>query len=63
MTVTMFFRKLWRNKKAATAVEYGLILAMIVIAIISSVKGVADENSGLWAIVSSKSAAAHARAH
>jgi pilus assembly protein Flp/PilA len=59
MTAKSFFIKLCRNKRAATAVEYGLILVMLVIAIISALKGVADENTGMWAIVSSKSAAAH----
>ena len=39
--------------------EYGLILLMLVIAIISALRGVADENTGMWAVVSSKAADAH----
>ena len=46
-----FIKKLVRNEKGATAIEYGLIVAMIAMAIIGAVKSVADENNGLWAIV------------
>ena len=44
--------RILRDEKGATAIEYGLIVALIVIAIISSLKGVANENTGLWARVS-----------
>jgi pilus assembly protein Flp/PilA len=40
-----------RDVKGATAVEYGLIVALIVIAIITSLESVANENTGLWAVV------------
>lgn len=50
--------KLWKDDRGTSAVEYGFICAMIVIGLVSAVKGVADENSGMWAIVSSKSAEA-----
>ncbi|WP_324742742.1 Flp family type IVb pilin [Tsuneonella sp. CC-YZS046] len=43
--------RLLRNDAGATAIEYGLIVSLIVIAIISSVRGVADETNGLWAFV------------
>ncbi|MBO9602429.1 MAG: Flp family type IVb pilin [Novosphingobium sp.] len=39
------------DTKGATAIEYGLIVALVVIAIVASLKGVANENSGLWAKV------------
>ena len=48
-----FFKKLLRDTRGATAIEYGLIVALIVIAIIASVDSVADENNGLWAVVTS----------
>jgi pilus assembly protein Flp/PilA len=48
-----FFKRLLRDTRAATAIEYGLIVALVVIAIIASVQSVADENTGLWAIVTS----------
>lgn len=59
MTGKSFFAKLWRDKRGATVVEYGLVLVMLVIAIISALKGVADQNTGMWAMVSSKSDEAH----
>jgi pilus assembly protein Flp/PilA len=47
-----FFRKLLRCDRGATAIEYGLIVALVVIAIIVSVQSVANETNGLWANVS-----------
>lgn len=49
-----FIRKLLRSETGATAVEYGLIVALIVLAIIGSVSAVADKNTGLWATVKQK---------
>ncbi len=43
-----------RDCKGATAVEYGLIVAMIVLAVIASVAGVADATTGMWSDVSEK---------
>ena len=48
-----FFKRLLRNTRGATAIEYGLIVALVVIAILVSLQGVADENTGLWAVVTS----------
>ena len=39
------------DTRGATAIEYGLIAALVVIAIIASLKNVANENTGLWAVV------------
>lgn len=50
--------RLKSDTRGASALEYGFIAAMIVIGIISAIKGVADESTGLWATVQSKSAAA-----
>lgn len=49
-----FFRKLLQDCSGATAIEYGLIVALIVIAIMGAMESVADENTGLWAVVTSK---------
>ena len=43
--------KIWRDEKGGTAIEYGLIVSLIVIAIITSLESVANENTGLWAKV------------
>ena len=58
MSLKTWMRKLVQDRKGATAVEYGLIIALLVIAIIGAVKGVADENTGMWAIVSKKTGSA-----
>ena len=51
MCGSQFFEQLQRDSRGATAIEYGLIVALIVIAIIVSVQGVASETNGLWATV------------
>ena len=43
-----------RDSRGATAVEYGLIVAMIVIVMIVALKQVADANSNMWRNVSDK---------
>lgn len=47
-------RNVRRCEQGATAVEYGLIVSLVVIAIIASVKNVADSTNGMWATVSNK---------
>jgi pilus assembly protein Flp/PilA len=51
MRGSRFFKQLLRDNRGATAIEYGLIASLIVIAIIGAVSAVADEQNGLWAIV------------
>lgn len=45
---------LLRDRKAATAVEYGFILALIVLAMMASVNVLADVTTGMWNNVSDK---------
>ena len=47
-------RTLWRNRKGATAIEYGLIAALIVIATMASISGVADVTIEMWNNVSNR---------
>ena len=47
-------RRLLRDRKAATAVEYGLILGLIVLAMLGAIGGVADATIGLWNTISTK---------
>ena len=49
-----FIKKLLRDNRGATAIEYGLIVSLIVIAMIAALDGVANENTGLWARVKEK---------
>ena len=46
--------RILRDDRGATAIEYGLIVSLIVVAIIGAMEGVANENSGLWAVVTDK---------
>ena len=54
MRGSQFLMNLLRDCRGATAIEYGLIVALIVIAIIVSMQGVADATNGLWAFVTEK---------
>lgn len=58
MSKTHLLNRLFRDEHGATAVEYGLILAMIVIAMIGALSGVASESTKMWGDVSAKSQAA-----
>jgi pilus assembly protein Flp/PilA len=45
------FKSLWRLaacQRGATAVEYGLILALICLAIIGAISNVANKTIGMW---------------
>jgi pilus assembly protein Flp/PilA len=48
------FWKLIRDTRAATAVEYGLIVALLVVAIIAGVGNFASETIAMWNHVSNK---------
>ncbi len=43
-----FLKKLYLSDRGATAVEYGLILALIALAAIVAITGVADETVNMW---------------
>ncbi|MDO7833868.1 Flp family type IVb pilin [Sphingobium sp. HBC34] len=44
---------LMRCERGATAVEYALILAMVVLAMIAALSNVADKTTGMWNNVAS----------
>ena len=44
--------RLARDQRGATAVEYALIISLIVIAIVTALRGVADTTIGMWNNVS-----------
>ncbi len=48
------FWALAKDQRGATAVEYGLICAMIILAMVVALKGVASENTRQWNHVSSE---------
>ncbi len=53
-----FLKKLVDNQSGATAIEYGLIIALIVIAMIAALQGVATTTADMWTRVESESVAA-----
>ena len=46
-------RRLLRNERGATAVEYGLIVALMVLAMLVGMQAFADETTAMWTEVSS----------
>ena len=58
MTFMQALRRVPGDARAATSVEYGLILAMVFLALIGAVQALGDEDTNLWASVSSKAVAA-----
>jgi pilus assembly protein Flp/PilA len=42
------FLKLIRNKRGATAVEYGLIVSLVVIACVGAMSQMAASTNGMW---------------
>lgn len=53
-----FLKKLVGDQSGATAIEYGLIIALIVIAMIAALQGVATTTADMWTRVESESFAA-----
>jgi pilus assembly protein Flp/PilA len=51
MKTIQFLKKLLRDDSGATAVEYGLIVSLIVIAMIGAFQSFANSNSAMWAYV------------
>lgn len=47
-----FIEKLCLSEKGATAIEYGLIVALIAIAIIAAITGVGNSTGNMWNHVS-----------
>lgn len=51
MNIVKQLLRLARDSRGSTAIEYGLIVSLIVIAMIGALRGLADENTGMWAWV------------
>ena len=52
--IKRFITRLARNSKGATAIEYGLILSLIVITMIGAFVEVANATVGMWGNVNTK---------
>ncbi|TDW59258.1 pilus assembly protein Flp/PilA [Novosphingobium sp. PhB55] len=49
-----FLKKLRRNEEGATAIEYGLIAALIAVAAIAAMQGLGDQLSGTFTTATDK---------
>ncbi len=49
-----FARILWRDRRGGTAIEYGFILAMVVIVLIASLKMLGGVTTAMWTDVNDK---------
>ena len=58
MNLTTFLKHIGNDNSGATAVEYGLIVSLIVIAMIGALQGVAQATIETWSEVETASVAA-----
>ena len=54
MAAWTVFKRVMVDRSAATAVEYGLILSLVVLALVASLQGVADVTVDMWNDVRTK---------
>ena len=57
MPLTNFLKRIVLCDRGGTAIEYGLIASLVVIACIGALQGVAGETTGMWADIQTKVAA------
>lgn len=55
-------RQLCSDQRGASSVEYGLILSMIVLAMITALGNVANESNAMWSGIKNRSAEASEKA-
>ena len=46
-----FFQTLWHDEQAATAVEYAVMLALILVVIMGAIGAVSHQTGGMWSNV------------
>lgn len=56
MSISAFLQNLGADERGATAVEYGLILALIVMGMLSALSGFANAATTMWNDIEQKSA-------
>jgi pilus assembly protein Flp/PilA len=54
LAIRRFVSRLLGDRRGAAAVEYGLIIALIVLAMVAGLSSVADITVGMWGNVSQK---------
>lgn len=50
----LYLQTLANDRRGATAIEYGLIAALIVLAMVGALQGVAGRTSDLWILIGTK---------
>lgn len=50
----ILFKRLWHDRRGATAIEYGLIVALVVITLVVAIVALAQVTSGMWNDVNTK---------
>jgi pilus assembly protein Flp/PilA len=60
MRVNATLRKLLADQQAATAVEYGLILALVFLGMVGGVSALGSEGTGMWGRIENKAVSAMA---
>ena len=48
IAIRTYFRTLWADRRGATAIEYGLIAALIVLAMMSGLSTLGGGVGGMW---------------
>lgn len=61
MRIANLARRIAKDCRGATAIEYGLILALIFLAMLAGFQSLGNESDGLWGKVENKSVAAMQR--
>jgi pilus assembly protein Flp/PilA len=51
MVLTKFLKHIGSDSQGATAVEYGLIISLVVIAMAGALQSVGNANTGQWELV------------
>jgi len=54
MKLMHILKRIAKDDFGGTAIEYGLIASLVVIASIGAFEAVANENTGLWGLMSTK---------
>lgn len=57
-----FIKKFFRNEEGATAIEYGLIAALIAVAAITAMNGLGNQLQSTFNVTSGQMSAANAKA-
>ena len=60
MVLTKFLKHIGSDSQGATAVEYGLIISLVVIAMVGALQAVANANTNQWSTVSTEAGEAMA---